>query len=224
MSHALLVQRLVKTVISRGAVVDQSAGVVQTDDFLQSVGTAVRVNDITGGLVTDPGMKPDGSASVAPPCFIGGDDLGVLDRLLDFLINRLQLGGGPQHDTSRRAGLDVDAVGFLEVVGDLAIGQAATLVEIDNTGLGVRPELAGSGAGGIGRLQGMPATDTLAASLAAALVDAKFATDRPGGDVGLELFIDVVILTQFAAAIGASLGQRRFEDFVDRFGRRRRSM
>ena len=115
MSHALLVQRLQKTVIGGGAVVDQSAGVVQTDDFLQGVGTAVWVNDITGGLVSDPGMKPDGSASVAPPRFIRGDDLGILDGLLDFLVNRLQLVGSPQHDACGRAGLDVDAVGLFQV-------------------------------------------------------------------------------------------------------------
>ena len=67
MSHALLVQRLHKTVIGGGAVVDQSAGVVQTDDFLQSVCTAVRVNDITGSPVSDPGMEPDGSAPLRHP-------------------------------------------------------------------------------------------------------------------------------------------------------------
>src|SRR5580704_13251853 len=145
MSHALLVQRLRKTVIGGGAVVDQSAGVVQTDDFLQSVCTAVRVNDITGGLVTDPSMKPDGSAPFAPTRFVRGDDLGVLDRLLDFLINRLQLVGGPEDDACRGAGLNVDAVGFPEVVGDLAVGQAAALVEIDDAGLGVGPDLAGGG-------------------------------------------------------------------------------
>src|SRR5271168_5224281 len=119
MSHALLVQRLQKTVIGGGAVVDQSAGVVQTDDFLQSICTAVRVNDITGGLVSDPGMEPDESASVAPPRFIRGDDLGVRDRLLDLLVNRLQFVGGPQYDACRRTGLNIDAVGLFEVVGDL---------------------------------------------------------------------------------------------------------
>src|SRR5580698_7510809 len=122
MSHALLVQRLRKTVIGRGAVVDQSAGVVQTDDFLQGVGTAVWVNDITGGLVSDPAMEPDESASVAPARFIRGDDRGGLGRLLDFLVNRLQLVGGPEHDACRGAGLDVDAVGLLEMIGNLAVG------------------------------------------------------------------------------------------------------
>src|SRR5436190_12983007 len=100
MSHALLVPRLLETVIAGGAVVDQGAGVVTADDFLQGVGTAVRVDDITGGLVTDPGMKPDRSASVAPARFVGRDDLRVLDRLFDFLINGLQFVGGPEHDTS----------------------------------------------------------------------------------------------------------------------------
>src|ERR1700676_385884 len=73
MSHAQLLQRLLKTVVGGGAVADQPAGVVKADDFLQGVSTAVRVDDVTGGLITDPGMKPDESASVAPTSFIGSD-------------------------------------------------------------------------------------------------------------------------------------------------------
>src|SRR5580658_8178539 len=163
MSHALLVQRLQKTIIGGGAVVDQSAGVVQTDDFLQSVCTAVRVNDITGGLVSDPGMKPDGSTPVAPPRFIRGDDLGILERLFDFAMDRLQLVGRSKNDARCGAGLDVDAVGFLEMVNDFAVGHAATLIEIDDAGLSVRPDLALGGTGGIRSLQRMPATDAPAA-------------------------------------------------------------
>ena len=57
----------------------------------------------------------------------------------------------------------------------------------------------------------MPATDTPAAGLAGAFVNANLAADGRGGNVGLELFVDVVILLDVAAAIGTDLGQRRFE-------------
>ena len=70
----------------------------------------------------------------------------------------------------------------------------------------------------------MATADASAAALAAALVDAKPSAHGPGGDVGLELFVDVVILGDFTTAVGTSLGQRSFEDFVDSLGSRRRPM
>jgi hypothetical protein len=152
MGHAALVQRLAKTVVRGGAVVDQSAGVVKADDLLECVGTAVRVDDITSGLVTNPGMEPDRAAAVAPAGFIGADDLGRLDRVLDFLVSAVQFVGGAEHDAGRGAGPYVDAVGLLEVIGDLAIGQAGALIEVDDTGLGIGAELALRRTGGIAGL------------------------------------------------------------------------
>ena len=70
----------------------------------------------------------------------------------------------------------------------------------------------------------MAATHASPALFTAALVDTKSSADGLGGDVGLELFVDIVILGDFAAAIGTGFGQRRFEGFGDRFGRRRRPM
>jgi hypothetical protein len=153
------------------------------------------------------------------PRFIRSDDLGVLDRLLDFLVSGLKLAGGPQHDPGRGAWLDGEAVGFLEEVGDLAIGHPGALVEIDNTGLGIRSDLALGGAGGIGGLQGMATADASAAAPARALVDAELSPHRLGGDVGLELFVDLSILGDFAATMRTRIGEGSFKDFVDRSGR-----
>src|SRR5258708_4384860 len=114
MDAAALVQRIPKTVVSGGAVVGQGAGVVKADAALPGVGTAVRVDDVTGGLITDPGMEPDGSASFSPPRFIGSDDLRVLDRVRDFLIRGSQFVGGAEHDACRGAGVEVQAVGCPE--------------------------------------------------------------------------------------------------------------
>ena len=61
----------------------------------------------------------------------------------------------------------------------------------------------------------MPATHTPAAFFAAALVDANLAANGLGGDVGLKLFVDVVILLDVTAAIGTGVGQCGFERFVD---------
>ena len=221
MTHAQLMNRVLETIVGGGAIADQGAGVVKADDFLQSICTAARVDDITGGLVTDPGVEPDESSAFSPARFIGSDERGVLDRLFDFLVNGLQLVSGPKYDACRRAGLDVDAVGLLEVVGDLAVGHAGAFVEIDDAGLGVRPDLALGGADGVGGLQRMAAAHASPAVLAAAFVDAELSADRLGGNVDLKLFVDVVILGDVASAMGTSVGQRRFKRFVDGFGRRR---
>jgi hypothetical protein len=63
-----------------------------------------------------------------------------------------------------------------------------------------------------------------AATLATAFVDAKLATHGSGGDIGLELFVDLVVLVQRATAMGTDVGKRRFEDFVKGVGRRRWAM
>src|ERR1700756_3870456 len=77
-THAQLLQRVLETVVGGGAVAEQGAGVVDANDFLQGVGTAVRVDDITSGLVTDPGVEPDEASIFSPPRFIGSNAFGVL--------------------------------------------------------------------------------------------------------------------------------------------------
>ena len=60
-----------------------------------------------------------------------------------------------------------------------------------------------------------------AAPLATALVDAKLAPHGLAGQVGLELFVDVVVLVKLATTMRTDLGQDSLERFVDGFGRRR---
>jgi hypothetical protein len=67
----------------------------------------------------------------------------------------------------------------------------------------------------------MAAADASAAALALALVDAEFSAYRLGGDIGLELFVNVVVFGDLAAAIRTGVGQRRLERFGDVFRRRR---
>jgi hypothetical protein len=61
----------------------------------------------------------------------------------------------------------------------------------------------------------MSATHTPVAMAASSLVDAEFSANGLDGDLFLELLIDFVILRDAAAAMGTTVGQRRFEDFVD---------
>jgi hypothetical protein len=52
----------------------------------------------------------------------------------------------------------------------------------------------------------MPAANASIAASARAFVDAELATDGFLGDVDLELFVDVVVLVDRAAAMGAASG------------------
>src|ERR1700678_51068 len=100
---------------------------------------------------------------------------------------------------------------------------AGTLVEINDGGLSVGAKLALGGAGGIAGLQRMSATMMLAALFAVTAVDVELSDDRPTGDFGLELLVEVV-LDDLAAAIGALFGQRCVMGFINAFGRRRLTM
>src|SRR3954453_6002129 len=100
----------------------------------------------------------------------------------------------------------MDAVGLLEIVSDFAVGHAGAFVEIDDGSLGVGPDLALGGAGGVGGLQGMAAAHPSATAFAATLVDAELAPHRLRGQVRLELLVDAVILLEVAAAVGTGIG------------------
>src|SRR5258708_19748962 len=105
------------------------------------------------------------------------------------------------------------------MIDDLAVRHAGTFVEIDDAGLGVGSDLAFGGADGVGGLQRMTAAHASPAFLTAALVDAKLSAHGLGGNVDLKLLVDVVILLDFAAAMGTTVGHRRFNPFVDRLTR-----
>ena len=69
--------------------------------------------------------------------------------------------------------------------------QAALLVEFDDRGLGVRPQLGSGGAAGVGRLQGMAPLHPTVAPTALTDVDVELAVDGLARNLDLELFGDV---------------------------------
>ena len=103
------------------------------------------------------------------------------------------------------------------------MGQAGTLVEVNDGGLGVGAELALSGAGCLRSLQRMPATPVLATLLALAAVDVELPDDGLAWDLGLEL-LSALVFDDSAAASGALLGQGGFQGFLHLRGRRRFTM
>lgn len=216
MAHALLVDRLGKTRFIRGGpIVNQGAGVIDADYLLQNEAASPSVDSITGGLITNPGVQPNGMPADAPTGFIRDDNFRFLERFLDFLVSGLESVGDAQDDLGAGAAAQGDAEQGLEVVGDFAVRESTVFIEIGDGGLGVGSDLAGGGARGITGLQAMPATHRFAAIFAAALVNDDFAANGLDGDFGLELFRDVLVFGDVAATIGTAIGQRGVEDLVD---------
>src|SRR5262249_34413297 len=115
------------------------------------------------------------------------------------------------------AAAERDAEQALQAAGDLAVRQPTLLVEFDDGGLGVGPQLGRGGAEGLGRLQGMAALHPAVAPAAPGDVTVALPVDGLARDLDLDLLGDVG-LVQGAAAVGAGVGQGRLVDLVNLFG------
>src|SRR6516225_6092671 len=118
---------------------------------------------------------------------------------------------GPGHGAA--AG-EVDAEEAVQAARDLAVGESALLVQLDDGRLSVGTQLGSGGPQGIGGLQRVPALEALLAVAAAADMDVELAPDRAARDLDLVLVGDVGFLDG-PAAVGAGERQRCLVDFVD---------
>ena len=101
MVDALLMGRVLETLVRRKTIVSHAAGPFDADDFFQNISTALRVDGVEGcSIITDPAMEPGGVPSDAPPRFIGSQMFRVDDSLLDLLVNGLEFFAGPENDLS----------------------------------------------------------------------------------------------------------------------------
>ena len=82
--------------------------------------------------------------------------------------------------------------------------EPALLVEFDDGGLGIGPQLSGGGAEGVGRLQGVAPLNAAPALTALTDVDVELPVDGPAGDLDLELLGDMGFVER-AAALGAAV-------------------
>ena len=73
----------------------QNARPVRADHPLQDFGTAFRVDTVSGGPVTDPGVEPGRVPSNVPPRLVGRDLLGSPHLTKDELVVRFESGRGP---------------------------------------------------------------------------------------------------------------------------------
>src|SRR5438270_510437 len=192
MVDALLMARVGKAVVGRIPVMRHPARPIPTDDLGQHTGAAAAVNGVGGGaVVADPGMQPGQLPTYPPAGLVRRQVRRSLQAVADLRIDRLEPAAGAQHDLGTGAAADADAKERRQRAGDLAVGQARPLVQIDDGRLRIGAQLALRGAGGITGLVGMPAAIGLAAAATVAAVDRELADDRPARDFRLVLHIDV---------------------------------
>jgi hypothetical protein len=98
--------------------------------------------------------------------------------------------------------------------------QATLLVQLDDGGLGIGPQLSRGGTKGVGRLQAMASLHQTAALTALADVDVELPVDGLARDLDLELLGDVG-LVEGPAAVRAGVWQGRLVGLVDLVGGRR---
>src|SRR6516225_12478523 len=97
-----------------------------------------------------------------------------------------------------------DAEQALQDTANLAVGQSRLLVQLDDCGLSVRPQLRGGSSQSVRGLQRMAALDSAATLLTTADVDVELAVDWLSWDLDLILLIDVSLFDR-AAAVGAGI-------------------
>jgi len=219
MSQALLMDRFRESPVGSEAIMAQHTVPVHADHPLQNGGTALRVDAVAGGPVTDPDVEPGRLPSDPPAGFVRRDLLGTRQLRADGLVVGLQPSGGPQADLGAGPAGQGDAKQRREDGDPLAVRQAGLRVQQRSRRLGIGPDLAGGRAHGVGGLQGMPPLHPSATLVAVTDMDAELAHDGPTRDVGLELLGDAGF-DQASLAVRAGVRQRRFVAFVDLFGRR----
>src|SRR5262245_22167646 len=217
MVEALLVRGALELVVGRPAVVDHDAVVAEPQDGLGDVPAAGRVDDVSGGPGPDHGVQPRRASAHAPAGLVGHHPVRLPHGLSDGLIGRLAAGGGPENGVDAAATTERDAEEALQAAHDLAVRQAALLVEFDDGGLGVGPQLGRGSSERVGRLQGMAPLHPATALTAPADVDVELPVNGLARDLDLELLGDVS-LVQGAATIGAAVRQRCLVDLVNLLG------
>jgi hypothetical protein len=94
------------------------------------------------------------------------------------------------------------------------VREPSLLVEFDDGGLGIGPQLGGGGPEGVGRLQGIAPLNPPVALPALPDMDVELPVDGLARDLDLELLGDAGFVER-ASTVGADRRQLRFVDFVD---------
>src|SRR5262249_36249852 len=144
-----------------------------------------------GSLWSDQRVQP-GRVSAHPPAgLIGNHPVGLTHGLADGLVGRLAAGSGPQDGVDAATSTERDPEEACPAAGDLAVRESALLVEFDDSGLGIGPQLRGSSTQGVGRLQGMAPLRAALALTAPDDVDVELPVNGLARDLHLKLLGDM---------------------------------
>jgi hypothetical protein len=150
-----------------------------------------------------------------PPGFIGRDDRTAADRGAEGRVGRLRLPRGACDGLHQAAARDGQPEPITEQLHDPAHGKPALFIENDGERDGVRPELRGRRAKGIGRLQRMAALHPTVTLSAAADRHAKLMDERA---LHRQIFLvlrDDAVPGDRPTAVRTVRGQRRVMRHID---------
>jgi hypothetical protein len=215
--EALLVQSLLELVVRGPAVMNHRAVVVQSQDVLGHGTAARQVDDVCGSLRTDQRMQPGRVSSDPPAGFIGHHPVGLTHGLADGLIDRLAASSGSQNSVDAAAATETDTKQTLQAARDFTVRQATLFIQLDDGRLSIRSQLGRGSTEGIGCLQGMASLRATLALTAVADMNAELPVNGLAWDLHLKLLGDVSFV-EWAAAVGANVGQGRLVNLVDLFG------
>src|SRR5262249_34998734 len=123
-------------VVRRPAIMNHGAAVVEPQDGIGHGAAAGRVDNVSRGLRPDHRVQPGGASAHSPAGLVGHYPVGLAHRLANALIDGLAARGGSQHGVDAATAAERDAEEALQASGDLAVRQAALLVEFDDSSLG----------------------------------------------------------------------------------------
>src|SRR5262245_5590594 len=132
----------------------------------------------------------------APAGLVGHHPGGGAHGLANGRVDRLATRGRPQHGVNTATTTEGNTEQAFKAAGDLAMRQSALLVEFDDGGLGIGPQLSRGRTQGVGRLQAMASLHPTAALTALTDVDVELPVNGLAWDLDLELLSDMGFVKQ----------------------------
>jgi hypothetical protein len=160
------------------AVALQDAGVVDPNHVRGLREPAAGLNGVDGRFASDKGPEPLQVSVDAPARFIGRHDRTATHRRTQRGVGRLRLARGAVHRMHQAAARDRQPKAIAQQRDDFAVGQPETFIQEPGEGDGLRAELHGGGAEGIGGLPRMAPLHAPPTPRARPNVDATRADDR----------------------------------------------
>ena len=220
MRHTRLMQGLRKLPIGRPPIADQDAPEIGAQHAGRLLESAPRQNGVDGRVRRGKDPQPVQRSVDAPARFIGDHHRAGLHRLTERRVRGLRLRRDPMDRAHQGAPRHRQAEAIREHRLDLAERQSELLIETRRDGQGLRAELHGRRADGVGGLERMAALQAAAASTTPTDVHIESAHHRPHRRQILLILRRHMGVVDRSTALRAGRGHRHVLHVIDERGGR----